>query len=451
MKQQPFCSVAVIACSALCLSSPVAHAQAVRAVGAADDTSNAVDALRSDVSDLAKQLDALKRELAEEKDKLRELRRSVGNDTLSTRRGGSAPGMAAEQATTQGGQGNAPPNSQDNQQSNAQPVDAVGIPPERSSRQREVAPIFEQPGVLTPRGKYTLEPSIQYSYSSNDRVALVGYTVIPALLIGLIDVREVKSSTLTGALTGRYGITNRLEMELRVPYVYRSDSTISREIFTGSAVDNVFQSSGKAIGDVEMSARYQFNDGGADRPYFIGTMRLKSRTGKDPFEVVTDCVTRCEGNTTGTGLPLELPTGSGTYSIQPGLTWLYPSDPAVFFGSFSYQYNVMRRNVSRQVLNGQSEFLGDIKAGDIIGANFGMGLALNDKSSFSVGFDMNSVGRTKQNGVTVPGSVRVVLANLLLGYSYRYSDKTAFSLSIGAGLTRDTPDLTLTMRVPMSF
>lgn len=451
MKQQPFCNIAVMACSALWLSSPTVYAQTAQAA-AGNDASVLVDGLKRDVNDLAKQLEGLRRELDEERNKLRELRSSVRRETLATQRGGTAPGAVTGQASSQdsaqaGMQSNPQASSQDNPPA-AQPV---GVAPEPSNRQREVAPIFEQPGVLTPRGKYTLEPSVQYSYSSNNRVALVGYTVIPALLIGLVDVREVKSNTLTGALTGRYGITNRFEAEVRVPYVYRSDSTISREIFTGSATDNVFQTTGKGIGDVEMTGRYQFNDGGADRPYFIGTMRLKSRTGKDPFEVVTDCVTRCVGNTTGTGLPIEDPTGSGFYSLQPGLTWLYPSDPAVFFGSFSYQYNFARHGVSRTVLGGQQEFLGDVKAGDIIGANFGMGLALNDKSSFSVGFDMNSVGRTKQNGVTVPGSVRTMLASLLLGYSYRYSDKTAFSLSIGAGLTRDTPDLTLTMRVPMSF
>jgi hypothetical protein len=37
-----------------------------------------------------------------------------------------------------------------------------------------VAPLFEQPGVLTPRGKFVLEPSLQFGYSSSNRVVLVG-------------------------------------------------------------------------------------------------------------------------------------------------------------------------------------------------------------------------------------------------------------------------------------
>jgi hypothetical protein len=328
---------------------------------------------------------------------------------------------------------------------------AVGRAPGDSKRPREVAPIFEQPGVLTPRGKYVFEPAIQYAYSSSNRVALVGYTVIPALLIGLIDVREVKRNTTTATATLRRGITNRFELEAKLPYVYRSDATVSREVFTGTAVERAFETSGKAIGDIELAGRYQLNDGGADKPYFIAGLRYKSRTGKDPFEVTTDCQRRCVGeNITGSGLPLELPTGSGFHSLQPSLTWLFPSDPAVFFGSFSYLHN-FKREVSRTVLNGEKESLGEVAPGGVFGFNFGMGLALNDKASFSVGYDHNSIARTRQAGLAVPGSVRLQLGTLLIGYSYRLSDKKTLSVAVGAGLTRDTPDVTLMLRVPMSF
>jgi hypothetical protein len=328
---------------------------------------------------------------------------------------------------------------------------AVGRAPTRDNRAPQVAPIFEQPGVLTQPGKFVFEPAIQYGYSSSNRVALVGYTVIPALLIGLIDVREVKRNTTTATVTLRGGLTNRLELEAKLPYVYRSDATVSREVFTGTAVERAFETSGRDIGDVEFAARYQLNNGGVDKPYFIGGLRFKSRTGKDPFEVTTDCQRRCIGeNITGSGLPLELPTGSGFYSLQPSLTWLFPSDPAVFFGSFSYLHN-FKREVSRTVLGGEKESLGVVAPGGVIGFNFGMGLALNDKASFSVGYDHNSVARTKQSGRTVPGSVRMQLGTLLIGYSYRLSDKKTLSVAVGAGLTRDTPDVSLMVRVPMSF
>jgi hypothetical protein len=320
------------------------------------------------------------------------------------------------------------------------------------NRPPEVAPIGDQPGVLTQRGTYVLEPSVQYGYSSSNRVALVGYTVIPAILIGLVDVREIKRNTFTTAITGRTGINNRMEVEVKVPYVYRSDATVSRELFTGTAVERVFDTSGKGLGDVEVAGRYQLNNGGADKGYYIAGLRYKSRTGRDPFEVVTDCDQRCIGeNVTGTGLPLDLPTGSGFHSLQGTLTWLYPSDPAVFFGNLSYVHNFKRSDVTRLVRNGVREPLGELEPGYVLGFNFGMGLALNDKASLSLGYDHSTIARMKQNGQPVAGSVRTQLGTLLLGYSYRLSPKRTLNIAVGAGVTRDTPDVTLTLRVPMTF
>ncbi len=406
--------------------------------------------------DLPAELKIMKEQLAAQRQALDTLTREV-----EAQRARQAAAATAEQLDTQRGTGNAATaEGQDAQDAPARPPTpaaaaprgAVGRAPQRDKRPPAVAPLFEQPGVLTQRGKVVVEPSVQFGYSSSNRVALVGYTVIPALLIGLVDVREVKRNTVTAALTTRVGVTNRLEAELRVPYVYRSDTAVSRELYTGTAVDRVFDTTGRKIGDAELALRYQLNDGGADSPYFIGGLRVKSRTGRDPFSVVTDCTRRCIGeNVSGSGLPLDLPTGSGFYSVQPSLTWLFPSDPAVFFGSVSYLHNIKRRDVSRLVLGGEREYLGEIKPGAAVGFNFGIGLALNDKASFSLGYDHSSIGRTTQGGVTVPGSVRTQLGTLLLGYSYRLSDKRTLNVSVGAGITRDTPDVSLTVRIPTSF
>jgi uncharacterized coiled-coil protein SlyX len=394
-----------------------------------------IKALEQQVSAQSREMEAMRQRVLEQEARYQDLERSVAESARSAQPPATAEAAPAGKVPADAG---------------ARPV-RVGVAPEVENQPPAVVPLFDQPGILTQPGHYVLEPSLQYGYSSSNRVALVGYTVIPALLIGLIDVREVKRNTLTAALTGRWGLTRRLEVEMKLPYVYRSDDSISREIFMGSASEQAFNTSGRSIGDIEFAARYQLNEPKGNDPYLIGSLRFKTRTGKDPFEVVTDCVTRCVGNTTGTGLPLDLPTGSGFYSLQPSLTWLLPSDPAVFFGGISYTYNFSRSNVSRRVLSGEQEFIGSVKPGDVWGINFGMGLAINDRSSFSVGVDLNSVGRTKQNGVPVPSSVRTQLSSLLLGYSYRYSNRTTLNVTVGAGLTRDTPDLTLSVRLPMSF
>jgi hypothetical protein len=389
-----------------------------------------LDAWRKRIADQQQQLQAMTQQLAQQEADYQALRKAVG---MSPARASTpTPAVAAAPAAAPAGK-------------------PVGRAPDTSERPPEVAPIFDQPGVLTARGHSIIEPSYQFGYSSTDRVSLVGYTVIPAILIGLIDVRQVKTTSQTAAVAWRYGITNRLEVEVRVPYVSQHTDTISREIFTGTAQDRAFGASGKGIGDVEATARYQINDGGADKPYYIGWLRVKSRTGRDPFEVTTDCVTRCVANATGTGLPLTLPTGSGFFAVQPGLTWLFPSDPIVLFGNVSYLYNFTREDVSRKVLLAGKQALGDIHAGNIVDVSIGMGLALNEKMSMSLGYDQALVGPTTQNGDRIPGSVRTVLGTLLIGGSYRLNDKRTLNVTLGVGVTRDTPDANLTVRVPMAY
>ena len=400
-----------------------------------------IEAMRS-------QIDALQRQLMQQEAEYQTLRHAVGMDVLARQRGGNiaAGGSGASALPMPSAEAVA-----ETPQGATVPAAAVGQAPAENSRPPEVAPIFQQPGVLTPRGKIVVEPTYQFGYSTADRVALVGYTIIPAILIGLIDVRQVRSTTQTAILTARYGITHRMELEVRVPYVDTHTDTVSREILTGSAQNNVFGSSGKGLGDIEATLRYQINDGGADKAYYIGWLRFKSRTGKDPFEVVTDCVTRCVENLTGTGLPVQQPTGTGFYTVQPGVTWLLPSDPVVFFGNFSYLYNVERHNVSENILLGGKQFLGNVKMGNEGDVSIGMGMALNDKASLSIGYDQTFIGRTTESGQKLPGSTKVWLGQLLIGGSYRYNDKETLNVTLGVGVTRDTPDATLIVRVPMMF
>ena len=124
---------------------------------------------------------------------------------------------------------------------------------------------------------------------------------------------------------------------------------------------------------------------------------------------------------------------------------------AILFGSVSYLHNFARNHVNRRVLDGELEPLGKIAPGGVFGFNFGVGLALNDKALISFGYDHSSIARTRQNGVPVAGSVRTQLGTLLTGFSYRISDRRTVNIAVGAGLTRDTPDVQLSFRLPVTF
>jgi hypothetical protein len=51
----------------------------------------------------------------------------------------------------------------------------------------------------------------------------------------------------------------------------------------------------------------------------------------------------------------------------------------------------------------------------------------------------------------VAGSAKSVLGTLLIGGSYRFNEKRTLNFTLGVGVTRDTPDATVTVRVPMAY
>jgi hypothetical protein len=307
----------------------------------------------------------------------------------------------------------------------------------------DVGALFAEPTILTRKGGVVFEPSLQYTFSSSDRVSIIGYSILPALVIGLIDVRTVNRDTWVAAADLRYGLTNRLEIEAKVPYVYRNDDTLSRPLdLEPSAQDRLFNADGYGLGDVEVAARYQLNLPTGDDPFYIAGLRVKTRTGNDPFEVDYATDTAVFGT-----FQTELPTGTGFYTLEPNLSVVLPADPAVFYGGISYLWN-MKRDVDKTVAG---NFIGEVDPGDAVDIHLGMGLALNERSSFSLGYEHTWIDKNTVS--TLPDTIETStqLASLLLGYSYSLNKTTNLNLSIGAGLTNDTPDTQVTLRLPMRF
>lgn len=443
MNSKPWKTIAPLGLSAAALVlAPYAQAQSPD-TQAPDDVAARLQILKQQVQEQTRQLEALKRSVAEQEASLADVRRAVSAEVLASQRGGqgaAAPAAQAPQQAAQAGSAGAAP----------APGGPVGQAPEgEHAAPLKVARTLDLPGVLTPRNRWVVEPSFSYSNSSSLRVSLVGYTIIPAILVGLIDVRDVRRNTYQGALRVAYGVTNRFEVEGRIPYLHRSDSAVGREYLEGDQFTaRVFNGSGSGIGDAEVTARYQLNDGGPDTPYFVGSLRYKSRTGRDPYEGVFS-----------TAIPgfrdepmqEKLPTGSGFNGLQAGLTVLYPSDPVVLFGGVNYLYSFPRKNVSIRLDNGTTTNLGKISPGGIFGFNMGIGLGLNEKMSLSFGYDQASVAPTRTNGRTAADAVRLQLGTMLIGLSYRLTPASSLNFTLGVGVTRDAPDLTLALRYPMSF
>jgi hypothetical protein len=398
------------------------------AAAATDDSSAAASeetlaAVEERVERTARAIDELLARLAAERDRLEADRRALAE---YRREASAALAAATGRGPADAAAAPAP-----------EPPQPVGVAPAESSRPLAPAQLFDEPTALTPRGQLVVEGSQQFVHSTDNRVALVGYTILPAVTIGLIDVRRVSRGIDTFSLTARYGLFRRLEFEVKAPYVWASSSTLTRPLATASTTDSFFDATGSGLGDVEVAARTQLNRFRGDNAVWIAYLRYKSHTGTGVFEVPVD---------PDTGLQTELPTGSGFAGIQPGVTFLVPSDPAIFFGGVAYNHNFSR----------QFDGYGTVRPGGVIDVTLGMGLALNERSSFSVGYQHSVVGQTSQRNPEEEGRVlaptgRLQLGTMRFGLSYRLTDRFNMNLTVGIGATRDTPDMEATLRLPYRF
>jgi hypothetical protein len=80
-----------------------------------------------------------------------------------------------------------------------------------------------------------------------------------------------------------------------------------------------------------------------------------------------------------------------------------------------------------------------------------MGLSLNERSSFSLSYEHTWIGKSTFAGLTTTNALDVQLGTLQTTFAYRLNKSTNLNLTIGAGLTEDTPDTTMTLRIPIKF
>lgn len=320
-------------------------------------------------------------------------------------------------------------------------------PPKEKKKEEppEVQAIADVGGVLTPMGKLVIEPSVQYSHASVNRFTFRGIEILSSFLIGALEAEDADRDVWTVALTGRYGITNRLELEAKVPYVWRDDTVTTTIPRVAADPDDPTETGenveldGNGLGDVEVALHYQINRGLNGWPFFIGNVRYKSDTGRGPFDVDRD-----ENRNAN-----ELAVGSGFHSVEPSLTVLWPSDPAVFFANVGYLWN-FKSSIDDTVNVGSGiALVEEVDPGNAYRFSLGMAYAINEKTSFTLGYKNDFIQKTKTtiNGVTVKSST-LNIGSALLGFAFQATPRLGVNVNFELGITADAPDVFMTLRVP---
>jgi len=344
----------------------------------------------------------------------------------------------------------------------------VGEAPPAEQQRPEVAILPEEGGVLTRRGQLILEPGIKYTHASEDRFFFQGSEIVDTILIGLIEATKADRNLIQASVGARIGVTDRLELETRVPYVYRSDH-ITNSLLSIQAPAVETAATGDGIGDVEVAAHYDFTDLIFDAPfkvYTVANLRVKTPTGEGPFDIPLDSA----------GNPTRLATGSGFWAVQPSFTAIFPTDPVVFFGSVGYTSNIGKDINRTDTATGctdptdlstcttLSSTTGHVEPGDSVNTSIGMGLSLNERTSVSLGFSFDYVFSTEVTTLfdndtsdivpAVPVTSKsdpLYVGSFQVGFSYQVSDNVGINLNFNVGATAAAPDFEAGIRVPIRF
>ncbi len=290
----------------------------------------------------------------------------------------------------------------------------------------------EKGGVLVQKRKLIVEPGVQYSHTSRARLAINGFTILQAIVLGKIVSEDVKKDVIMPFINLRYGVTDNLQFEMKVPYLFRRD----RQAYESNNETHEYTVRDDDIGDIEAGMYYHLIHERENIPDVVINLRGKSKTGKDPYDLDTEYL----GADGGTRLK-ELPTGSGHYGLSAGVTVAKTSDPAVLFGTLAYYYNF-----ERDVGSGY----GDVKPGDSIEVSLGMAYALNEKLSTSLSYQQRYYFKTEQNGHDL-ADTDFNVATMNFGVNYGITERVSFSVSVGIGLTNDAADTTVEIRLPIRF
>ena len=187
------------------------------------------------------------------------------------------------------------------------------------------------------------------------------------------------------------------------------------------------------------------------RPNLVLSGRVKFPTGDAPFGLDFIEVAGSEGNLQ---IPERLATGSGVYGASAGLSVLKTLDPMVVFGSITYFHNFAQD--FSDIDENPGDQPGTVDIGGAIQFGAGLAFALNDRSSISMSYSQRLVNRTRLRLDSVGEYQRVLGsdANVALynvGATFGLAENLSLIGTLGIGLTDDSPDMVVSLRVPYRF
>ncbi len=272
---------------------------------------------------------------------------------------------------------------------------------------------------LSKAGSYSVIYDLGYSYYANTALDLALDS--NSSTITRLRVENNAQHALTNTFTLQYGLFNNLTLTAGLPLVAKINPPTSTET--------------AGLGDLSLGARWE--------PFPLGSTPLPvtlfgsvtAPTGDSPYDIN----------------PLtNLATGQGYYSFGGGASTRKFIDPIVLFGTLSGNYGLSVSGLNQA--NG-NRILNSFTPGYTIGMGFGFAYSLNYDVSLTVSYQQSFVFGSEyqfsDGTISHPGSSSAATLTSSLGI--RVSPKTIVNVSLGYGLTPDSPNVVLGLSLPLDF
>ncbi|WP_317202799.1 transporter, partial [Janthinobacterium sp.] len=298
--------------------------------------------------------------------------------------------------------------------------------------------------------KFSFEQGLTYTHYDKRSLVLRGFLALDSILLGRINLQQIKTDQLQYDLTGRWSLTERISVDLNVPLIYRTSQYFSPGAGNSASAVSDEQNSSKALGDASAGIYYQLPKAAPSDLDWVASFRVKSPSGKHPFGIKL----RDIGDNDSLLVPTRQATGNGIWSTTLGLSVLKTSDPLVLFFNVAYNYNLPH---SFADLSGTLGTVspGDVKLGNAWSVGAGFALALNDKTSVSFSYAQVVQQAARLRGQGGPWTRQVGSdANSVTfntGLTHQLTPKWTMVGTVSVGLTPDAPNVSLGIKFPYAF
>jgi hypothetical protein len=303
-----------------------------------------------------------------------------------------------------------------------QAKDALKQKSEDASTEKNLEQVFqatEKTYSLQKAGKVSLLYDVDYSYYRDSRIDIAISDNSSQLT--RFRIEEDAQHTFTNMLELGYGVWDNLTFVTDLPLIVKFDS-LSNSKTTG-------------LGDVSFGVRWQPIPLKRGLPTTTLFATLSTASGDSPYDI---------------NVAKDLSTGKGYYSLSGGASVSKLADPIVLFASGSYSMN---SNIGGLNQNRGGRYLSSVSPGDSLGFSMGLAYSLNYDVSVTASYQQSYAFATVYeftNGDRVNTSDQTS-ASLNFSLGLRTNPKRIINLSVGYGLTPDTPDVTLGFSMPIDF